>query len=106
MTTKYQKLIRDNIPEIIKSQGKTSVVRVLSDEEYLFYLKEKLAEEVGEFQADTCLEEFCDILEVMDAIKAHMGFSNADINNTKDTKCLKNGGFKKKLLLEEVTWMQ
>ena len=103
MTTKYGKLVRDNIPDIIKTQGKTPVIRILSDEEYLACLKEKLVEEVGEFQADTCLEEFCDILEVLDAIKAHMGFSDVSIQDSKNSKRLKNGGFEKRLFLEEVT---
>lgn len=31
----YHKLVRDRIPEIIEQSGKTCVVSILSDEEYL-----------------------------------------------------------------------
>lgn len=31
----YNKLVRDRIPEIIESSGKTRTVEILSDEDYL-----------------------------------------------------------------------
>ncbi|MFI3166821.1 MAG: phosphoribosyl-ATP pyrophosphohydrolase, partial [Bacillota bacterium] len=52
-TMKYDKLIRDNIPEIIERAGKTCVVEVLGDESYALKLAEKLKEETVEF-----LQEF------------------------------------------------
>ena len=45
---KYNKLIRDKIPEIIKNTGWTPKVRVLNKKEYLKEIKKKLAEEVKE----------------------------------------------------------
>ena len=102
MSIKYGKLIRDNIPDIIKSQGKTPIVRVLSDNDYKHFLGKKLIEEANEFLDDSSLEEFCDLMEVMDAIKKSMKFTDVDIETTRSAKILKNGGFDKKLLLEEV----
>ncbi|MCL2840450.1 MAG: nucleoside triphosphate pyrophosphohydrolase [Defluviitaleaceae bacterium] len=102
MTIKYGKLIRDNIPDIIKSQGKIPVTKVLSDDEYKHFLGKKLLEEVHEYLEDNCIEEFCDILEVMDAIKKNMNFTNAEIKSAQSAKTLKNGRFEKKLFLEEV----
>jgi len=98
----YKKLVRDNIPDIIKAQGKTPIVRTLSDEEYMVCLKEKLIEEVNEFIGDLSIEEFGDILEVMDAIKKHMNFKDVDISTAKSTKRLKNGSFDKKIFLEVI----
>ena len=43
----YNKLVRDNIPEIIEASGKTCEMEILSDEEYLQMLDKKLDEEVG-----------------------------------------------------------
>ena len=44
----HNKLIRDNIPEIIERDNKTCKVRVLDDAEYLACLKDKLLEEGNE----------------------------------------------------------
>ena len=44
---KYHKLVRDRIPEIIESDGKQCVCEVLSSEDYLVLLDEKLQEELG-----------------------------------------------------------
>ena len=45
---KYNKLIRDNIPEIIESSNKECEVVVSNDEEYILKLKEKMIEEAQE----------------------------------------------------------
>lgn len=48
MTRKYNKLVRDRIPEIIESSGKTCVKEILSDEDYLRMVDTKLDEELAE----------------------------------------------------------
>ncbi len=48
-TTTYNKLVRDKIPEIIEQSGKTCKCEVLSDEQYIQMLNEKLLEEVNEY---------------------------------------------------------
>lgn len=44
----YNKLVRDNIPEIIKSKNEIPVTRVLNDEKYKKELEKKLFEEYNE----------------------------------------------------------
>lgn len=102
MIRKYEKLVRDNIPEIIKKQNQTPIVRVLSNDEYRCCLNKKLLEEVNEYLENNCIEELCDILEVIEALTKHMNYTQAEVQNIKTSKALKNGGFEKKLFLEEV----
>ena len=42
MTKVYNKLVRDRIPEIIESDGKTCATEILSDDRYLQMLDAKL----------------------------------------------------------------
>ena len=102
----YDKLVRDNIPEIIKSNGEIPVIRVLNDEEYWLYLLKKDKEELQEVeQADSLVErkkELADKLELIKAMAEFSGFSLQDVIEEADRKKEKNGGFKKRLLLEKV----
>lgn len=66
----YEKLVRDNIPDIIRRDNGTPITRnVASLEEYETALREKLWEEVGEFLDERDLErrtrEAADVLEVL-----------------------------------------
>lgn len=100
---KYRKLVRDNIPAIIEKNGQTPILRVLEEDEYISCLKAKLQEEVKEFLEDSCIEEICDIYEVLDALKKVLGYSDMDIEAAKSAKAMKNGKFDKRLFLERVT---
>jgi predicted house-cleaning noncanonical NTP pyrophosphatase (MazG superfamily) len=59
---KYNKLIRDNIPEIIKKDNKIPLIHKASNKEYSEKLIEKLLEEVEEFKKENKEEEMADIL--------------------------------------------
>ena len=65
MIKKYNKLVRDRIPEIIESSGRTCVTEILSDEDYLRMLDVKLDEELAEYHADQNIEELADLMEVI-----------------------------------------
>ena len=64
----YNKLIRDKIPDIIKSNGHTSEIHIANNKEYWEKLKRKLIEESMEFLKDENQEEIADILEVIKTI--------------------------------------
>ena len=61
----YNKLVRDNIPEIMIKNKAKPVTRILSDEEYLIELNKKLLEEVKEYLESGEIEELADIEEVI-----------------------------------------
>lgn len=94
------KLVRDKIPQIIIADGRTPIVRILSDEEYLSELDRKLNEEVAEYQADKSLEEMADVLEVLLAICEARGHSADELMEVRDKKREKRGGFRDKVYWE------
>ena len=62
---KYNKLVRDRIPEIIAASGKNCVTEILSDEDYLCMIDAKLDEELAEYHKDQNIEELADLIEVI-----------------------------------------
>ena len=98
----YNKLVRDNIPDIILKDNELPVTRILNDEEYIKALDKKLKEEVNEYFNDHNIEEMVDILEVIRAILRAKGSSYSEIEAKRKKKALKRGTFKKKVYLEKV----
>ena len=98
----YNKLVRDNIPEIIRNSGETAHILFLDDVSYLKELRKKLLEETNEFLESEEIVELADILEVIEALAKAKGSSLDEIMNLKIKKSIKNGSFDKKLFLEYV----
>ena len=99
---KYDKLVRDHIPEIIEADGKKCICSSLSDDAYLAMLDEKLNEELAEYQESKSMEELADLLEVIRAVAAARGSSIEEVEAIRREKAAKRGGFEKKILLTEV----
>jgi len=102
MKREYNKLVRDRIPEIITDSGKKCVAEILTEEAYLQKLREKLNEEVDEYQQSSSHEELADILEVVYALAAATGCPEEHLNAIRREKARKRGGFSKKILLKSV----
>lgn len=98
----YNKLVRDKIPSIIETDGKTCKTRILSNGEYIAALEAKLNEEVAEYQKDKNLEEMADVLEVLQAICVARGYTLEELEALRTKKAEERGGFTKKIFLEYV----
>ena len=101
-TVNYHKLVRDKIPEIIEKSGKQCVCSVLSDEDYLLMLDQKLNEELKEYQESKSMEELADLLEVMRAVALARGSSMEEVEQIRIQKSEKRGGFIKRIMLDSV----
>lgn len=99
---KYNKLVRDKIPELIASNGQKATIRVLDETEYLPYLEKKLDEEVAEFHESKSIEELADIVEVLYALIGALDIDVFEVNYTQHKKKIECGGFEKRLCLIEV----
>ena len=99
---KYDKLIRDKIPEIIEAKGNKAIVEVIDGESYRKYLDIKLGEELKEYLEDGSVEELADLVEVVYALLDSKGVSREEFEKIRVRKVDERGAFKKKLLLKEV----
>ena len=100
MPTKiYNKLIRDKIPEIIQSSGKTCETEILSEEEYLKMVDAKLDEELAEYHKDQNIEELADLLEVIYTAAKARGYTIEQLERIRQKKADERGGFEKYVLL-------
>lgn len=95
-----EKLVRDNIPEIIRAEGREPEVRIASQEEYKYFVKAKLCEEADEFAEHPTAEELADILEVVAAAGEAFGIGNEDLERVMMEKHMKRGGFGKRFILK------
>jgi predicted house-cleaning noncanonical NTP pyrophosphatase (MazG superfamily) len=88
------KLVRDKIPQIIRSKGQEPVIYTADTEEYCVRLRDKLREEVEEYLAsDNDREELADILEVLYALAKQAGTDQEQLEKLRAGKAEKRGGF-------------
>ena len=102
---RYNKLIRDRIPKIIKEAGWRPTVRKLKKEEFLGALKKKVSEEARELirakNKKGIIDEIVDIQELLDALTSEMKVTKPYLKKIQCIKKKKRGGFKKRLFLIE-----
>ena len=80
--TYYNKLIRDNIPEVITKSGGKYKTRVLLKKEFVKELKKKLVEESKELlmaPKGELVNELSDVLEIIKSIASHYKIDFNDV---------------------------
>lgn len=102
----YNKLVRDLIPQVIETDGKTCVKRILAPTEHLGEIKAKMQEEALEFQEATsskeAVEELADIVELVHAALHVYGVTFDELEQVRVQKKEKRGGFSEGIFLIEV----
>lgn len=100
----YNKLVRDRIKEKIEGKGEACEVRaIVDDQEFEQELLKKVREEAHALSEVRSREEFlgeyADLMAVLDALTAHLEFSEADIKLALTENMEKKGGFKSRHFL-------
>ena len=96
------KLVRDKIPNIIAAEtGKSVMVKILTDDEYLDALHYKLDEEVAEFHDGSDIDELVDIYEVVLALARLKGVTLDQLHVNAMTKRRMRGSFDNRYFLVE-----
>ncbi|MEX0931863.1 MAG: nucleoside triphosphate pyrophosphohydrolase [Candidatus Paceibacterota bacterium] len=95
--TKYTKLVRDKIPEILDAKKVPYTKRVANETEYKEALVEKLLEEVREFSQTPTEEELADVLEVVNALTKLPEYRATE--TARKIKHEERGGFEKRIIL-------
>ena len=93
------KLVRDNIPDIIRSNGEKAITKTLNEAEYLKELNNKLIEEVNEYLESGNIIELADVYEVILALIKAKGVQKDEFEMIRKNKVLKNGAFDKRIFL-------
>lgn len=110
MTKYYNKLVRDNIPEIIEKQGKKANYRVITDEEeFKVVLAAKLIEEANELaeairnnDKKAMEEEVGDLLFAIITLEEFVNIDRYDVGLKAIKKNHEKGEFKNRIFLESV----
>lgn len=98
----YKKLVRDNIPNIIKNNGNKPITRVLNDDEFKIELERKLEEEKNEVlnsSGKDRLEELADLYEVILCLSKLENSSIEEVRKIAKIKRKERGSFNKKIYL-------
>ncbi len=99
--TNTSKLVRDRIPDIIRSHGEDPTYYTADPAEYRNRLRTKLTEEVTEFLAateDDAPVELADILEVVYALAADLGTPPDQLDKLRAEKAATNGTFENRIV--------
>ncbi|MFA4996034.1 MAG: nucleoside triphosphate pyrophosphohydrolase [Patescibacteria group bacterium] len=99
----YNKLVRDQIPEIIARDNATCETRTMEQEEFITALAEKLTEESKEFteaeEKSAQIKELADISEVIKTIMAELDIDPDEVEVVRQQRRDERGGFEKRIFL-------
>lgn len=105
MKKMYQKLVRDRIPDLFTTEGKTCVSRVMTEEEYKTELLKKVIEEAHETMGaandkEHLVKELADLLEAIECVEEVFGVTKEEVEQTKKELQQRKGSFRNKIYLE------
>lgn len=100
----YNKLVRDDIKGRIEAKGEACEIRVIEDDaEFEQELLKKVREEASSLahtrSREEFLQEYADLMVVLDALTMQLGFSEADIKTAMTENVTLKGFYKSRHFL-------
>lgn len=102
MNRAYNKLVRDNIPQLIRESGRGCTSRVLNEQQYFDALLDKIVEEIEEYRISGNEEELADVYEVLDCLVALKEYEPMHIDYLQLIRREARGSFRNRILLIDV----
>lgn len=99
MYEKMNKLVRDNIPNIIEQKGDKPDFVILDSYDYYNELKKKLSEELTEFNESDDILELCDLVEVISAILDYRNINGKEFEEMRSKKTKPTASLRTKYFL-------
>lgn len=99
------RLVRDQVPRLVREAGHSVAFREAAGEERARFLKRKVAEEAAELLEagpGEEREEVADLLEALEALLVERGVPREDLKLVKEAKRRRRGGFERCFVVESV----
>lgn len=106
MRKKYNKLVRDLIPDIIRQDGREFEIETMTEDEFCNALRIKLVEEakeVAEADPQKLITELADIFEVVDTILAAFQIEREAVVDEQLARRADRGGFER---MTRLLWVE
>ncbi|HEX4799505.1 MAG TPA: nucleoside triphosphate pyrophosphohydrolase [Candidatus Paceibacterota bacterium] len=95
----YNKLCRDNVPEIIRNKGFECEIRVVEDAEFRREIIRKVLEEAtgvsNQKNPENLLKEMADLVITIDAVKKEFGITDEMLSGAVSHSLSEKGGYTK-----------
>lgn len=96
----YNKLVWDNVPDLIKEKGKECEVRTLDDDEFEIELLKKVEEEASALpetaSRQELIDELADVVTVVEYIKSMKNITELELADALERHARRKGRFEKK----------
>ncbi len=99
----YNKLCRDNVPDIIAAKGFECEVRALDHDEYRREIIRKVLEEATGVSnnkgRDSLIKELADLVITLDAVSKEFGITDEELDTAVEKNLEEKGGYEEMLYL-------
>lgn len=96
----YNKLVWDNVPDLIREKGKECEIRILSDEEFELELLKKVEEEASALpetaSRQELIDELADVVTCVEYIKSIKSITELELADALERHARRKGRFENK----------